>query len=151
MLRRTKILATLGPATDDPKVLDQLIGAGVDVVRLNLSHGTHDEHRRRAETVRDRARASGRQVGVLVDLQGPKIRITGFKEGKVFLETDDQFTLDTTCGPKDGDKERVGLTFPDLIKDVKRGDTLVLADGAIELWVNEVSENRSLLQSSDRR
>ena len=140
MLRRTKILATLGPATDDPKVLDQLIGAGVDVVRLNLSHGTHDEHRRRAETVRDRARASGRQVGLLVDLQGPKIRITGFREGKVFLEEGDPFALDADCAPKDGDRNRVGLTFPELVSDIRRGDTLVLADGAIVLWVNEVSE-----------
>ncbi|MDF1529777.1 MAG: pyruvate kinase, partial [Sedimenticola sp.] len=137
---RTKILATLGPATDDPKVLDQLIGAGVDVVRLNLSHGTHDEHRRRAEIVRDRARASGRQVGVLVDLQGPKIRITGFKQGKITLEKDAPFILDTQCGVKDGDQTRVGMTFPELVSDIKRGDTLVLADGAIVLWVNEVSE-----------
>jgi len=140
MLRRTKILATLGPATDDPKVLDQLISAGVDVVRLNLSHGTHDEHRRRAEHIRDRARASGRQVGVLVDLQGPKIRITGFREGKVELQQGDTFTLDTRCGVRDGDSQRVGLTFPQLIEDVNRGDTLVLADGAIELRVDEVSE-----------
>jgi pyruvate kinase len=140
MLRRTKILATLGPATDDPKVLDQLISAGVDVVRLNLSHGTHEEHRRRAESVRDRARASGRQVGVLVDLQGPKIRITEFKQGKIALQKDDPFILDTQCGAKDGDQTRVGMTFPELIKDIKRGDTLVLADGAIILWVNEVSE-----------
>ncbi|WP_275097430.1 pyruvate kinase [Sedimenticola hydrogenitrophicus] len=140
MLRRTKILATLGPATDDPKVLDQLIGAGVDVVRLNLSHGTHEEHRRRAEIVRDRARASGRQVGLLVDLQGPKIRISGFREGKVFLVQGEQFVLDTQCGPRDGDQHRVGLTFPELIQDVKRGDTLVLADGAIMLWVEEVAE-----------
>jgi pyruvate kinase len=139
MLRRTKILATLGPATDDPKILDDLIGAGVDVVRLNLSHGTHDEHRRRAETVRDRARASGRQVGVLVDLQGPKIRIGHFREGSITLEKNDRFILDAECGKKDGDQERVGLTFPELINDVRRGDTLVLADGAIELWVDEVA------------
>ncbi len=140
MLRRTKILATLGPATDDPKILDELIGAGVDVVRLNLSHGTHEEHRKRAESVRDRARASGRQVGVLVDLQGPKIRITGFKQGKIILQKNDLFILDTQCGAKDGDQDRVGMTFPELIQDIKRGDTLVLADGAIVLWVNEVSE-----------
>ena len=74
MLRRTKIVATMGPATDDPKVLDEMIAAGVDVVRLNMSHGTHEDHERRADWVRNRARASGRQVGVLIDLQGPKIR-----------------------------------------------------------------------------
>ncbi|MCP3662229.1 MAG: pyruvate kinase [Gammaproteobacteria bacterium] len=142
MLRRTKILATLGPATDDPKVLDDLIRAGVDVVRLNLSHGTHEEHLRRAQTVRDRARASGRQVGVLTDLQGPKIRIGKFKNGSVQLTVDDTFILDAECGLDAGDSERVGLTFPGLVDDVSRGDTLLLADGAIQLWVNDVEGPR---------
>ncbi|MES9843355.1 MAG: pyruvate kinase [Candidatus Sedimenticola sp. PURPLELP] len=141
MLRRTKILATMGPATDDPKVLDELISSGIDVVRLNLSHGSHDEHRVRAEAVRDRARASGRQVGVLVDLQGPKIRIGRFKDGVITLNEDDSFILDAACPLTDGTRERVGLTFPDLIDDVRRGDTLILADGAIALWVEEVVEN----------
>jgi len=138
MRRRTKILATLGPATDDPKVLDALISAGVDVVRLNLSHGTHEEHRRRAEAIRDRAGASGRQVGLLIDLQGPKIRISRFRDGPIQLNEGDHFTLDTACGPDEGDQIRVGLTFPDLIYDVERADTLLLADGAIQLWVDEV-------------
>jgi pyruvate kinase len=138
MLRRTKILATLGPATDDPKVIDELIGAGVDVVRLNLSHGSHEEHQRRAEIVRDRARASGRQVGVLMDLQGPKIRIGRFQQGSIELKEGDNFILDGDCDLTSGNIERVGLTFPDLVQDVKRGDTLILADGAIELWVEEV-------------
>jgi len=138
MLRRTKILATLGPATDDPKVLDELIGAGVDVVRLNLSHGSHEEHKRRAETIRDRARASGRQVGVLADLQGPKIRIGRFKAGAIQLREEDHFILDAACPLDAGDQERVGLTFPDLIADVQRGDTLILADGAIALWVEKI-------------
>ncbi len=138
MRRRTKILATLGPATDDPKVLDDLISAGVDVVRLNLSHGTHEEHRRRAEAIRDRAAASGRQVGVLLDLQGPKIRISRFRDGPIQLIEGDHFTLDTECGPDEGDQTRVGLTFADLIYDVERADTLLLADGAIQLWVDEV-------------
>ncbi|MCG8427266.1 MAG: pyruvate kinase [Chromatiales bacterium] len=142
MLRRTKILATLGPATDDPKVIDELIGAGVDVVRLNLSHGTHEDHQRRAEIVRDRARASGRQVGVLLDLQGPKIRIGKFKEGSINLSEGDSFILDTDCGLDDGDQERVGLTYGNLINDVNRGDTLILADGAIVLWIDEVSGGR---------
>ena len=140
MLRRTKILATLGPATDDPKVLDELISAGIDVVRLNLSHGSHDEHRRRAETIRDRARASGRQVGVLADLQGPKIRIGRFKDGSIVLTEGDVFVLDAECGLSNGNRERVGLTYPELIEDVKRGDHLILADGAIQLWVEEVEE-----------
>ena len=95
MQRRTKIVATLGPATDDPKVLDEVIAAGVDVVRLNMSHGNYEDHERRADWVRNRARASGRQVGVLIDLQGPKIRCGKFVDGMVKLAADDRFVLDT--------------------------------------------------------
>ena len=138
MERRTKIVATLGPATDDPKVLDKLIEAGVDVVRLNFSHGTAEDHMRRAETVRNRARAHGRQVGVLADLQGPKIRIDRFKDGVVELEEGAKFILDANWPSDAGTEERVGLTYKDLPKDVKRADLLLLDDGRIELWVDEV-------------
>lgn len=138
MPRRTKIVATLGPATDDPKMLDKLIYAGVDVVRLNLSHDVHEAQRLRAERIRNRARACGRQIGVLVDLQGPKIRIGKFRRGAVELEENGAFILDAGCPPEAGDQERVGLTYPDLVKDVSRGDTLLLDDGAIVLWVSEV-------------
>jgi len=138
MLRRTKILATLGPSTDDPKVLDALIGAGIDVVRLNLSHGTHDQHRVRAEAVRDRAPASGRQIGVLADLQGPKIRVGRFEGGPVVLDEGDSFVLDAAWDLARGNRERVGITYPQLVEDVKRGDQLLLAEGAIQLWVEEV-------------
>ena len=137
-MRRTKIVATLGPATDDPKVLDAVIEAGVDVVRLNFSHGSHEEHARRAEDVRNRARAYGRQVGVMADLQGPKIRIDRFKDGKVNLVEGATFTLDADLGVNDGDEARVGITYKQLPDDVKRGDTLILDDGAIVLWVDEV-------------
>jgi pyruvate kinase len=138
MLRRTKIVATLGPATDDPKVLDEVIAAGVDVVRLNMSHGSHDDHAQRADWVRNRARASGRQVGVLADLQGPKIRIGKFRDGAIELTPGDLFVLDTDCGLDDGDQARVGVTYPTLHEEVSRGDTLVLDDGHIVLWVDEV-------------
>ncbi len=138
MERRTKIVATLGPATDDPKVLDKLIEAGVDVVRLNFSHGTAQDHITRAENVRNRARAFGRQVGVLADLQGPKIRIDRFKDGAVELEEGATFVLDANWPADAGTKERVGLTYKDLPKDVKRADLLLLDDGRIELWVDEV-------------
>jgi pyruvate kinase len=138
MLRRTKIVATLGPATDDPKVLDDVIAAGVDVVRLNMSHGTHEDHAQRADWVRNRARASGRQVGVLADLQGPKIRIGKFRDGAVKLAVDDRFTLDTACPLGDGDVNRVGVTYETLHAEVSRGDTLLLDDGHIVLWVDEV-------------
>ncbi|WJW75806.1 pyruvate kinase [Thiohalobacter sp. IOR34] len=137
MLRRTKIIATMGPATDDPKALDALIQAGVDVVRLNFSHGSHEEHRERAETVRNRARAHGRQVGVLCDLQGPKIRIERFKEGKVVLEEGARFVLDASLGSDDGTAERVGIAYKQLPEDVKRGDTLLLDDGHVVLWVED--------------
>jgi len=139
MLRRTKILATLGPATDDHKVIDEIIAAGVDVVRLNLSHGNHEEHAKRAESVRNRARASGRQVGVLADLQGPKIRIARFAEGEVFLTEGDKFTLNIELGTHDGDVNQVGVTYPQLANDVTRGDTLLVDDGAVVLWVSDVS------------
>ena len=138
MQRRTKIVATLGPSTDDPKVLDAMLQAGVDVVRLNFSHGSHEEHLQRAENVRNRARAHGRQVGVFVDLQGPKIRIERFKEGKIRLEEGARFTLDAALGVNDGDVQKVGLTYKALPDDVNRGDTLLLDDGAVVLWVEEV-------------
>jgi pyruvate kinase len=138
MPRRTKIVATLGPATDDPKMLDKLIYAGVDVVRLNLSHDVHEAQRQRAERIRNRARACGRQIGVLADLQGPKIRIGKFKQGAIELEENSAFILDAACPLNAGDQERVGITYTDLIKDVSRGDTLLLDDGAIVLWICEV-------------
>lgn len=138
MLRRTKIVATLGPATDDPKALDGIIEAGVDVVRINFSHGNADEHRRRVGLVRNRATAHGRQVGVLADLQGPKIRIEKFQNGKITLAEGDRFILDARCGTTDGNQERVGLTYKELPNDVNRGDTLLLDDGRIVLWVEKV-------------
>ncbi len=139
MQRRTKIVATLGPSTDDPKVLDDMIQAGVDVVRVNFSHGTAEEHLRRAEQVRNRARAHGRQVGVLADLQGPKIRIEKFKDGKVDLKEGGHFVLDAGLESDVGTEERVGLTYKELTDDVNRGDTLLLDDGAVVLWVEEVT------------
>ena len=143
MERRTKIVATLGPATDDPKALDALITAGVDVVRLNFSHGTPEEHHERAEKVRNRARAHGRQIGVLIDLQGPKIRIDKFKNGSIELAEDDTFILDPECDPNSGDKKCVGIAYKNLPNDVKRADTLLLDDGRIVLWVESV-ENKKI-------
>lgn len=138
MPRRTKIVATLGPATDEKHVLDDMIQAGMDVVRVNFSHGAHDDHARRAEQVRNRARAHGHQVGVLADLQGPKIRIEGFREDCIFLDKDDHFVLDAALAPDAGTRERVGVTYQGLPDDVQRGDTLLLDEGMLELWVEEV-------------
>ncbi|MHB1565663.1 MAG: pyruvate kinase [Acidiferrobacter sp.] len=139
MQRRTKIVATLGPATDDPKVLDKLIEAGVDVVRLNFSHDLPEVHARRIEMIRDRAAAHGRQVGVLVDLQGPKIRIGRFKQRKIRLEEGQRFVIDADWPLADGDETTVGLTYKALPQDVARGATLLLDDGRIVLWVDQVN------------
>ena len=138
MPRRTKIVATLGPATDARHVLDEMIQAGMDVVRVNFSHGTHDDHINRAESVRNRARAHGHQVGVLADLQGPKIRIERFKEGMIQLEENDNFIFDSALAADAGNRERVGVTYKGLQDDVSRGDTLLLDDGLLVLWVEEV-------------
>ena len=137
-MRRTKIIATLGPATSDAKVLDRIIEAGVDVVRINFSHGNPEEHIERAEKLRNRARAHGRQIGVLCDLQGPKIRIEKFKDTKIILNDGDLFVLDTAMDPNAGTTERVGMAYKELPQDVKRGDTLclmmvVLAYGLMKL------------------
>jgi pyruvate kinase len=136
MLRRTKIVATLGPACSDPKVLDRMIEAGVDVVRLNFSHGAAEEHIQRAEMVRALSKTRGRAVGILVDLQGPKIRIGKFKDGKVTLNAGDKFVLDANC--ELGTETCVGLDYKDLVYDVSRGATLLLDDGRIEMWVEDV-------------
>lgn len=136
MTRRTKIVGTLGPASSDPKVLDKMMEAGLDVVRLNFSHGKPEDHIERAELVRSLARARGRAVGVLVDLQGPKIRIGKFKDGKIQLAKGDSFILDAEC--KLGDQSCVGLDYKDLPRDVARGATLLLDDGRVEMWVEEV-------------
>jgi pyruvate kinase len=136
MIRRTKIVATLGPSSNDAKVLDAMMEAGLDVVRLNFSHGTAQDHIDRAELVRSLARARGRAVGVLADLQGPKIRVGKFENTKITLATGDKFILDANCAL--GNQERVGLDYKDLPKDLERGATLLLDDGRIEMWVEEV-------------
>ena len=137
-MRRTKIVATLGPATDRPRQLDGLLRVGVDVVRLNFSHGSVEDHKARAARVRERARALGRCVGVLGDLQGPKIRIEKFAGGEVQLHNGATFVLDASLASDAGDKDRVGITYKSLPGEVERGDTLVLDDGRIVLKVTSV-------------
>jgi len=137
-MRRTKIIATLGPATRDAKMLDKIIEAGVDVVRVNFSHGTPEEHMETVDRLRNRARAHGRQVGVLCDLQGPKIRIEKFKEGKITLEEGANFTLDMDLDVDAGTVDVVGCSYKQLANDVNRGDTLLLNDGHIVLWVDSI-------------
>lgn len=141
MLRRTKIVATLGPSTDKEGVLEELIKAGVNVVRLNFSHGTHDEHIARAKKVREIAKRLNLQVGVLSDLQGPKIRIDRFKEGPVELKEGQRFILDNTLDENEGTVERVGISYKELTQDVKPKDVLLLDDGKIVLEVEMIKEN----------
>ena len=136
MIRRTKVVATLGPASSDAKTLARMIEAGLDVVRINFSHGTPDEHRARVNLVRQLARKAGRAVGVLVDLQGPKIRVGKFKDGKIHLEPGAKFVLDAEC--KLGDQHVVGLDYKNLPNDVHPGDTLLLDDGRVVLGVTNV-------------
>ena len=141
-LRRTKIVATLGPATDKPGVLDAIIKGGVDVVRLNFSHGDVNDHIEFAKTVGKLAKQHGKQVGILADLQGPKIRIACFKEGSVILEQDQQFVLDAGFDSHEGDAQQVGVDYKQLVDDVDRDDTLLLDDGRIVLTVERVEGQR---------
>ncbi|MBR9871448.1 MAG: pyruvate kinase [Gammaproteobacteria bacterium] len=146
MKRRTKIVATLGPATTSPKAIEQLILAGVNVVRLNFSHGSADDHRQRAELVRELARKQGRFVAVLGDLQGPKIRIARFKNSKVTIEKGQCFVLDATLDSDAGDNTQVGIEYKELISDSTPGDILLLDDGRIELEVKEVEADRLICE-----
>jgi pyruvate kinase len=139
MLRRTKIVATLGPSSSDPKVLEEMVRAGVDVVRMNFSHGTAQDHVERAEKVRAAAVACGRTVGILADLQGPKIRVRKFENGKIVLNKGDTFILDAGWEGL-GNQERVGLDYKELPEDVSRGSVLLLNDGMLEFNVLEVNE-----------
>ena len=140
MSRSTKIVATLGPASSSPEMLELLIAAGVDVVRLNFSHGTAADHIERARLVREIAARHQRGIAILADLQGPKIRVGKFKEGRVTLVNGAPFTLDADVDI--GDDKTVGTDYKELPQDVKRGDTLLLDDGKIVLTVNKVLGNR---------
>src|ERR1700757_4755938 len=138
VLRRTKIVATVGPATDDLNVLTEMMRAGLDVVRLNASHGTVEDRRRRLALVREAAQRADRCIGVLLDLSGPKIRIECFREGRVQLTEGAAFTLDIELDPRAGTACGVGVAYKSLPRDVAPGDTLLLADGQIVLEVERV-------------
>ena len=142
-IRRTKIIATLGPASESREVLEKIIRAGVDVVRLNFSHGKPEEHRARAELVREIAASQHRHVAILADLQGPKIRIARFKDNrKIELKLGQDFDLDIALPADVGDETQVGCCYDDLPRDVKAGDVLLLNDGLIEMKVKEVVGTR---------
>jgi pyruvate kinase len=137
MTRATKIVATLGPASSSPEVLERMIRAGVDVMRLNFSHGTAQDHIDRATLVRDVARAAGKEVAIMADLQGPKIRVGKFDGGSTVLVPGQSFVLDGAMTGL-GHNERVGLDYKELPRDVKPGDTLLLNDGLLRLTVDAV-------------
>jgi pyruvate kinase len=142
MQKRTKIVATLGPASDDTDKLCKMIEAGLDVARLNFSHGNQKEHRRRAKALRSAAESCGRDVGLMGDLQGPKIRIKRFESGSVALSDGDAFYLDSTLGLEDGSQDGVGVALETLHEDVSRGDILLLNDGMITLTVDSIEGTR---------
>jgi pyruvate kinase len=137
-MRRTKIVATLGPGSSSSEIILEMIQAGVDVFRLNFSHGSHEEQKHRADLIRECSEKTGRIVGILADLQGPKIRTHKFKDGQVQLIRGELFILDAGLDKNEGTSERVGITYKDLPNDVKKGDTLLLDDGRVELEVDEV-------------
>ncbi|WP_263080376.1 pyruvate kinase [Endozoicomonas sp. Mp262] len=142
MLRRTKIVATLGPATESEEQLQKLIEAGVNVVRLNFSHGDPEDHRIRAERIRSIATRLNRSVAILGDLQGPKIRIGRFQNAKIHLPDGAEFILDAELPIDAGDETQVGLAYTNLPNDCKVGDTLLLDDGRVSLKVKAIEGSR---------
>lgn len=139
MSRATKIVATIGPASSDPDIVKRMIMAGVSVVRLNFSHGKAQDHIDRATMVRQAATECGREIAIMADLQGPKIRIGKFENSRIQLANGDKFVLDADC--QLGNQGRVGLDYKALPRDVKAGDVLLLNDGLIVLVVEEVKGN----------
>ena len=135
--RATKIVATLGPACSDPALLEQMLRAGVNVVRLNFSHGTAQDHIERARLVREVSLRVGREVAIIADLQGPKIRVGKFALGKVMLEVGQKFVLDA-ARTELGDIDAVGLDYKSLPREVRAGDVLLLNDGLIVITVDAV-------------
>lgn len=139
--RRTKIVATLGPATSSPEKIEQMILAGMDVARMNFSHGSADDHRNRVRLLRQIAEQHGRYVAIMGDLQGPKIRISRFRDGAIQLAPGDRFTLSNQHPSEDGTHEIVGIDYPALVSDCRPGDELLLDDGRVVLRVDEADEH----------
>ena len=136
-MRKTKIVCTIGPASSSPDVLEQLIKTGMNVARLNFSHGTHDEHKKVIENIRTLSIELGMPVAILQDISGPKIRIGVFKDKQILLKTNSMFTL--TCRDIVGDETQVGVNYKNLPNDVDEGDTILLSDGNIQLKVVETT------------
>lgn len=137
-MRRTKILATIGPSSESKEILSKMVDAGVNAVRCNFSHGTEDDHRKRIQLIREVAKEKGVHIGILADLQGPKIRIAKFKDGKIILNNGSIFILDAEMNEGSGDEKSVGIDYKQLPSDVKKDDTLLLDDGKIVLSIIKV-------------
>ena len=137
-IRRTKIIATLGPATDSSDVLREVIEAGADILRINLSHGSHEEQAARAVQVREVAKGLNKEVAILADLRGPKIRLEKFADGSIELQAGDVFTLDASTDPAPGTQSRIGVTYKGLADDVSAGDLLLLDDGLLTMRAKEI-------------
>ena len=138
VMRRTKIVATMGPATDKPGMVEKMVDAGVDLFRINYSHQTHLEHRERARALREITAGKGLEIGLIADLQGPKIRLARFRNGMILLQEGDEFTLDPSLPMAAGDGSQVGVTYRALPQDVAPGDVLLVDDGRIILEVINV-------------
>ena len=138
-MRKTKIICTIGPASEKPEVLDKMIEAGMNVARLNFSHGTHEEHLQRIEHIREAAARSGRPLAIMLDTQGPEIRTGLLKDGKIILQSGERFILTTREVP--GDEQAVHVNYPNLPREVDKGITILLADGLISLLVEETTDN----------
>ncbi|MBK2124267.1 pyruvate kinase [Fangia hongkongensis] len=141
-MRRTKILATIGPASESKDVLTKMVKAGLNAVRCNFSHGTADDHRKRVQLIREVAKEQGVHIGILADLQGPKIRVAKFKNKSVELKKGADFILDADMKNEEGDEKSVGIDYKALPQDVSKGDILLLDDGKVILKVDKVSGNK---------
>ena len=139
--RNAKIIATLGPASSTPEIVRSLFDAGADVFRLNFSHGTHEDHKKRYDIIRSIEKDVGRPIGVLVDLQGPKLRVGTFTDGRVILKTGAKFDFDLDGGP--GDDERVSLPHPEIFQALSPGVQLLLDDGKVRLEVEFCSAGKA--------
>jgi pyruvate kinase len=137
-LRRTKIVVTLGPSLDNADMLDKVMQAGADVFRANFSHGKSIDHENRINAVRAAAKKAGREVAIFADLQGPKIRVSRFKDKKVFLKEGAEFILDAELENDMGDEHHVGIDYKELVNDVYANDTLLLDDGRVVFTVNKI-------------
>ena len=141
-LRRIKILATLGPASSESTMVRRLFEAGADVFRINMSHTTHDKMRELVATIRNVEGSYGRPIGILVDLQGPKLRLGSFADGPIQLSNGETFVLDSDSSP--GDRTRVHLPHPEILAALRSGHTLLLDDGKVRLIAEETSPERAV-------